>query len=257
MNWDLVTADKLTREQLDALFDDDIAAIQIPHFVDEHTRDAAVKGILARGFDYYRDVDPPIGRIGITQFEHRHDTSSRIEYFRLARAATAEREAMFDGSGDIVGLVIEALEAVWPGAVTLAGEPDGATYFAGLVRVITEGLLHCDWAPFDAPSWAIGAVDAQITWNLYCQLPATGGTTVVYRRRWEPEAETQHIVDSYGYSEALVAGCPSVRIQPTPGSLVFFNSRNFHRIERSGGDLRISVSSFVGRFRDGRLALWS
>ncbi len=259
MSWDLVTVDKLDQSLLEALFDNRIGAVRIPEFLDAPTARAAVDGIKRQGLEFYKDVDPPIGRIGITQFEHRRDAASRERYFALATASNDRRRQMFARSGDLVEMVLDAVSAVWPGDAGFAREPDGAMYFAGLVRVIGEGLLHCDWAPHDAPApaWAIGTVDAQITWNIYCQMPGQGGATVVYNHPWTAATEAFQIPDSYGYQPVAVDGCAQVRIEPAERDLVFFNSRNLHRIERGTGAQRISASSFIGRGTDSRLVFWS
>ncbi|GGK72658.1 2OG-Fe(II)-dependent halogenase WelO5 family protein [Mangrovihabitans endophyticus] len=259
MEWTTTVVEKLNATVLESLFENRIAAIRVPGFLDEAASRAAVGGIKRHGLHYYENVFPPIGRAGITQFEHRQDAASRARYFAAAPAANQTRQEMFAGSGDLVGQVMDALAGAWPAEVAVAREPGGEQYFAGLVRVIGEGLLHCDWAPHDAPStlWSIGAVNAQITWNVFCQMPRDGGVTVVYNRPWTAAAESFHIPDSYGYSDALVEGCDQVRIEPSVGDLVLFNSRNFHRIESGAGDDRISVSSFIGRFPDSTLTLWS
>lgn len=257
MAWEVVRTDKLDSELVVALLEDEVGGVVLPGFLDERSRSAAIDGIERTGMDYYANVDPPIGRIGITQYEHRDGEDAKRRYFVDAERANRVREQIFADSGDLLGLVIDALAQAWPGEVGIAREHDGREYFAGLVRVIREGLLHCDWAPHDAPGWAIGEVDAQITWNIYCQLPDKGGATIVHHRAWQPEAEQWVVPGSYGYHDDLVAGVEQVRIDPAAGDLVFFNSRNFHRIEPSAGSERISVSSFVGRSATGDLVLWS
>ncbi|MFI6044218.1 hypothetical protein ACIA8C_21485 [Nocardia sp. NPDC051321] len=255
MMWNLVRAEKLDAELLKALLDNEIAAVSVPEFLSEQTCRDAVEGIERSGLDYYLNVEPPVGRIGITQYEHRRGEENRRAYLAAAPAANQRRRAVFAQSGDLLELVTDAIAAAWPGTVGLAYEGD-QQYFAGLVRVIRKGLLHCDWAPNDAPGWAIGSVDAQITWNVFCQVPESGGVTNVYNRPWDPDAEQSLVPDSYAYDASLVDGCAHVRIEPSPGELVLFNSRNFHSIESSEGVERISVSSFVGRIGSD-LVLWS
>lgn len=257
MGWELHHVDKLDGEALHALLDNEIAGIVLTDFVDAATLHAAVAGIRRHGMEFYEAVDPPIGRIGITQFEHRHTPGSKAAYFAAAPAANQRRHEVFAGSGDLFTAVAEALGAAWPAAARLATEDDGSEYFAGLIRVIGQGLLHCDWAPHDAPGWAIGAIDAQLTWNIYCQVPEQGGATAVYDRPWTDDAERMLIPGSYGYDEAVVSGRRCARIEPAPGELTLFNSRNFHAIEPSRGADRISVSSFAGRAPSGELLLWS
>jgi hypothetical protein len=251
----LVSVAKLDVGLLDSLFDNAIAGIRIAGFLDRPTASVATCCVQQHGLDYYADVSPPIGKIGITQFEYRRDDRTKAEYLALAAAANERRKRIFEDCGDPLGMVIDAISAGRP--AELARERDGTPYFAGLVRVINEALLHCDWAPFDAPTWTIAGIDAQVTWNIYCQLPQTGGATTVYNRPWTPDAQHFQIPHSYGYRDDLVAGCEYLRIEPGVGDLIFFNSRNLHRVEAGSGADRISISSFVGRGPDVPLVLWS
>lgn len=257
-DWRLLEVDRLDQHLLESLFDNRIAAIRVPNFFDENTMRAAVRGIRAHGLDYYRDVDPPIGRIGITQYEHRHDELSMKEYFESAPDANRARREMFAGTGDLLETTLNRIGTAWGSGVEIAREPDGREYFAGLVRVIGEALLHCDWARHDAAGWAIAEIDAQITWNVHCSMPGAGGATVVYDRPWDEGAEEFLVDGSYGYRDGLVAGVRSVRVEPRQADLVCFNSRNFHRVERGSGDAeRISLSSFIGRTANRQLIAWS
>jgi hypothetical protein len=255
VSWDIFSVAKLEAGLVDALFDNCIAAIRVPNFLDDRTVRTAAESVEKRGIDYYAGVSPPIGKIGITQFEYRHSEQSRIEYFSLAAAANKERSAIFTAGSDPVILVMEAIRAARPAGLAIEG--DGSQYFAGLIRVINETLIHCDWAPFDASSWTIGKINAQITWNIYCQMPDVGGTITVYNRPWTPATQRFQIPGSYGYREELIAGCESIEIQPMVGDLLFFNSRNPHRVNGGAGAMRISVSSFVGRGDGESLVLWS
>jgi hypothetical protein len=256
--FELIDVDKLDADLLDRLFDNAIGGVRIRGFISAELAAALVRAVDARGFDYYKDVDPPIGRIGITQYEHRADEAGRSDYFRLAAAASQRRRRMFASCEDPVELVLDHLAQAWPSSVSLATEDDGSVYFAGLVRMIGSALLHCDWARLDAPGWRIGQVNAQITWNIYCSRADTGGDTLVYDRPWSPDAEDALIEGSYGYRPELVRDAAVVRFAPEPTDLVLFNSRNFHLVEAgSGGSPRITVSSFVGRMPDRSLVLWS
>lgn len=257
-DWVLVEAERLDAHTLDALFDNEIGAIRLRNFLGEDCRASIVKNILEYGMRYYENVDPPIGRLGITQFEHRGEASKRAEYFSSAVTAWAERDKIFRHGEDPLECVQQTLRDAWPEHVGIARESGGEEYFAGLVRVIDKGLLHCDWAVRDAPDWSIGNVTAQITWNYYCSFPETGGATVVFDRPWTPDSETYAIPGSYAYDPSLVEGCRSVSLEPEESDLIFFNSRNPHLIQAGGGTKqRISVSSFVGRTPERDLVLWS
>ncbi|MFG1889105.1 hypothetical protein ACGFIR_14705 [Micromonospora sp. NPDC049051] len=256
--WTLVETKELDEELIRLLFDNRIAAIRVPGFLSEGITRAVARAIQEQGFDYYEQVNPPIGRIGITQYEHRHESGRREKYFAQAAGATRRRRKLFQDGGDLLHLVLQQIGRAWSWPVGVARDTYGREYFAGLVRIIDEALLHCDWAPHDAPGWSIGSIDAQLTWNIYCSTPERGGATVVYNRPWTEDAEQFLIEGTYGYESQVVAGVSSLHIEPREADLILFNSRNFHRVEAgSGMGDRISVSSFIGRTTNSDLVAWS
>jgi len=155
--WDLVETEKLDAGLLTDLFEDRIAAIRIPDFVPRAARTAAIR---RRGFDYYENVHPAIGRVGITQFEHRADSAARRRYFDQVAGMTAERQKVFAAAGDQVERVLAELRASGQPRSSSPSNLTAQPYFAELIRLIDEALSHCDWAARDAPGWAIDAVRA-------------------------------------------------------------------------------------------------
>jgi hypothetical protein len=259
--WPVVETEELNRDLLKGLFDDKIAAIVVPGFIAEEKCELAVKGILAHGFEYYKYVYPRIGKIGITQFEYSHNSEQKKEYFAKVPQANAVRKEMFRQSGDLVPRVVRCLREVWGENAEIATEEGTREqYFAGLVRVLSEPLLlHYDWAPFDGPAWTISQISAQSTWNIFLQT-GLGGATVVYDRPWKNESDEIYAISgSYEYEHLAVKGAYSVRITPRAGDLILFNSRNFHEVEETKGEMeRITVSSFIGLIEaHDKLIFWS
>lgn len=260
MTWEMVTTAAPTRPMIVSVLHNDVAAIRIPGYVSPDICKLAVQGIHEHGIDYYENVYPPIGKIGITQFEHRFSPVKKRAYFDKAPGATAARRDAFKHSGDLTAQVIATVEQAWEYEASIAVEADsGEEYFAGLVRVMSRALLHMDWAPFDGPEWTIGKIAGQIAWNIYMQMPLQGGSTRVFRRPWEPADEAMKIPGSYGYNMELVNGCESVEILPKEGDLIFFNSRNFHEVLDAQGDIeRLTNSSFIGWMKDTeQMIFWS
>lgn len=253
--WPVVERGSLDRELLEALFANEVAAVRVPDFVTTEVCAEAAAAIEAHGFGYYQNVVPPIGRIGITQYEHR---TAREEYFHKACAANEARASLFLQKTDPVTLVMDAFSEAWGSSVELAAEPDGQSYFAGVIRVMKEALIHCDWAHHDAPSWAIGSISAQLTWNIYYTLAEGGGETTIFKRPWTVDLEAFANAEDYGYSPMAVDGFDRQVIAPGQGELMIFNPRNLHCVSRSlGTGQRIAASSFVGRMLSDRLVLWS
>jgi hypothetical protein len=258
----MVRTDTPNREMLNKLFNNEIAAIVVPAFTSQDRCQLAAKAVLAHGIEFYKDVYPKIGKVGITQFEYNRDLVQKNEYFTQARHADAMRRQLFAESGDFVPEVITFFKDAWCGDAQIAMEEDThQAYFAGLIRVLPKQLLlHYDWAPVDGPNWAICHIAAQLTWNVFLQTGSSGGATIVYKRPWPDESDERYAVaGSYGFDSAAVKGADFVKLPPRVGDLVIFNSRNFHEVEETlDGTDRITVSSFVGLLESqNKLVFWS
>lgn len=66
-------------------------------FVKPKTAASLVNVINTNGFAFYEDVFPPIGRIGITQYEHSN--KDKEEYFKQVMRANKVRDAIFEQAG--------------------------------------------------------------------------------------------------------------------------------------------------------------
>jgi hypothetical protein len=140
--------------------------------------------------------------------------------------------------------------------VEFAVEEDGRSYFAGLIRAMSEGTqLHVDFAQHDAPDWCIADVDAQIAWNLYLTTGGTAGKCEIFNQQWNACDEVYKKSSEYGYSKDVLKTAESHIVAPVVGRAVLFNCRNYHEVEETT-NARITVGSFVGRMPD-RLVLWS
>ncbi len=254
--WATGNADRLSRGSLIALLRNEIPAIRIPGFATAEECACLAVGAENAGFDFYENVEPKIGRIGITQFEHGVDAP---RYFKGSRYATERRLSATRSAFNPVERMIQTIAAVWDGSVSLAFEPRYQQhYFAGLIRQINVALLHLDWAPLDAPGWEIEDVRSQLAWNLYVRSPAVGGQCVVHDRLWLPSDEACKIRGSYAYAPADLAEHEVYNLVPTVGDVTLFNSQNFHEVVAGGkpGE-RITVSSFIGWIPQKQLVLWS
>jgi 2OG-Fe(II) oxygenase superfamily len=255
-SWDVVEATEFTEELLNGLFDNEIAAVRIPNFISPEACRIGSAAVLSNGFDYYETLDPPLGRIGIAQYDHRGD---KDEYFRLAALAHEKRKELFAEAGDPIPRVADAVSRAWDGKVGLANEDAYGDYFAGIVRVTVKGIkVHCDWAEHDAPGWQVANVTGQLAWNIYMDLTETGGETTVYKRPSDGDIE-QYAEGAFGfYNAKAIESAEGRTVTPRKGELVIFSSRNAHAVAPTGGaGSRISSASFIGRLPDGSIILWS
>lgn len=243
------------------LFMNRFSAIVIKNFLTHAECQELVNNAYNVGFDYYENVFPPIGRIGITQFEC--SKQGKEPYFQRVTKAYEKQEKIFSHKDiNVIERVRGILQDAMHDKVEIAQEPGYGRYFAGLVRQINRAFLHFDYAPYDGQNWAIGDIVNQLAWNVYISSAQTGGELVVYNKPWQPTCydtyKSANNNGSYGYQEETVLSSAYSEISAQTGDLVLFNARNFHKVNQSlpVGE-RISVSSFIGQLPNGKLILWS
>lgn len=253
--WSTLKDCELTPENLEALLKNEIPSIRISKFASADECEKILQGIENIGFDFYENVQPPIGRIGITQFEYSN--FGKPGYFNAVKKAYNTYQQVTQLSFDPLERLAKILSNNFSEEVKVAYENElYGNYFAGLIRHINVALLHIDFAQLDAPDWEIGNIISQLAWNLYVKAPNQGGVCKVYNRQWQPEDEKFKISGSYGYNHSLVAKSEVKENMPVVGDLVIFNSRNFHEVLPGVGE-RITISSFIGKMPEGDLIFWS
>lgn len=203
---------------------------------------------------YSNKVYPPIGCVGITQFDKQ---GSKSAYFSAVTKAQALQQRFIREAGvDVTARVLAAFRRVAPPgfAVRLAqedGEDGPMSYFAGLLRMINHSaLIHADYGGFDGPGWEIGRITGQLTWNVLLD-EVQGGESVVHRRFWQGSEDDARfkMKDSYGYDPAVVGGVEHQVLRPKVGQLSLFNPRNFHEVMAIANPERrprYTFSSFIG-----------
>lgn len=255
MQWQVLTVDRLSKDVLTALMYNEAAAVRVPRFVLELDRRAFRCKMEYSHFQPYKDLNPPMYRVGITQFEHKDDPSM---YFDKVPSENAARRSLFPHGKDPLERVRFLLGEAWGSCVDPAESTTGYVYFAGLIRNLEEALPHADWAPQDAPGWSIGTVTAQLAWNAYYSTATLGGKLKIYDRPWTPDLENHRIPNTYGYDWHALGTARQAIVVPEAGDLIVFNSRNIHEVSRCNGEIpRVTVGSFVGLLPEGRLVVWS
>lgn len=253
--WQTLNDCEMNQENFQALLRNDIPSIRISQFASSEECNKLALAIEKVGFDFYKKVEPPIGRIGITQFEHRN--RDKLIYFDAVKKAKTTYNQVASFSFDPLKRLATILRQNISNQVKIAYEKEACEYyFAGLIRQINIALLHIDFAQLDAPNWEIGNITSQLVWNLYVKAPSQGGICKVYNRQWQPEDEKYKTPGSYGYDSFLVANSEVKHNIPLIGDLVIFNSRNFHEVLPGIGE-RITISSFIGKMPGGDVVFWS
>jgi len=197
----------------------------------------------------------PAGRLGPVINEFNMDGQLTADYWFHAENALAYWNSL--PLGDLRELCIEQLSIAWKRPVQPA-RVGGRRLFWGMVREVNEGtLVHWDEVVREFPGNLFSSKPVvQLAFNLFLSMPATGGATCVWRRRWQP-ADERHRV-GFGYGPGLgLDQFQQVEILPATGDAVLFDPRNYHMVHPSDGGRRLAVAFFVGLTASGDLIVWS
>ena len=253
--WEAKQEYSLTKESLKMLCENRIPLIRIKDFATEQECDRLVAQAQVFNFDSYQNVYPKIERIGITVFEYNR--ISKAAYFQAVERTTKLRGSILAASFNPLERLMEKIRDCTGANVRIASEPLYGNYYAGLIRKIEQGTqLHIDYAPSEQSEWEVGTVIYQLSWNLYLKCsPNNNGKTRIYDRQWQPSHD-EYKLDSYGYSDTVIADADMITFQPFVGDVFIFNTRNFHAVEPMDGQ-RITFTSAIGLLPNGEIILWS
>lgn len=245
----------LSTESLKMLFENRIPLIRLKEFATSQECEMLVDQAQLLNFDCYQDVNPKIERIGITVFEYNR--ISKAAYFQAVDRANKLKDRIIAASFNPLERLMVQIQQCTGANVRIASEPFYGSYYAGLIRKIEKGTqLHIDYAPLEQSQWEVGTVIAQLSWNLYLKLsPNNHGKTRIYDRQWQP-GNNQYKLDSYGYTDTVIAAADTITFQPYVGDVFIFNTRNFHIVEPMDGQ-RVTFTSAIGLLPNGEIILWS
>jgi len=238
-----------------ALFTGEIPAIILPKFIETRDCNEIVSNLRNMGMSTYTHVSHAVGRLGLAQMEY-HLKGTKKDYFDRVDSAKSSYQRAIARTIDPIEKLLGYLRHCGSTHVDIAMERALGSYFAGTFRnVTTLGHLHFDFAPFEAKGWDISIIEQQLSWNLYLNQPS-GGNLRVFRRFYNTEDEVLRVAGEYYYNKSIVEDSVQFVYSPRIGDIVIFNSRYFHEVEPVTGD-RYSLSSFIGKEKDGKLILWS
>ncbi|KAM7190124.1 hypothetical protein V8F20_009854 [Naviculisporaceae sp. PSN 640] len=270
--WKTSEIQGLSRSAFIGMLRGDVPAVHVPGFVAPESASRFEKLIQDKLAPYAHIAGPPVQKVGLAQFEFQAQSAADFErrsgdakdrYFEAVKAHKSLHSDIHAATGDdawsrVVSLIRNLLPE-YPVIVAREPAPDGRTYHAGIYRSINEGTpVHCDWSPFDSATedWVINRITRQAVFNLYLA-PMAGGATTIYDRQWDEEVHARYRDPAtYGYFDEVVEGRDRVLLQPGVGDLIFFNTRNLHRVDSVAWEdhetlgkwqrPRLTLSSFIG-----------
>jgi hypothetical protein len=250
-------AAKLTRDHLVRLAAGVVGAVHIKGFGTAEECDAVVRGLDNCPMSSYDEeiVVPRIPKLGPAAYDHYDAFGLGEAYWRDAEESRRHRSTLLDGA-DPLDLAVDRVRRAWGGTMTPA-LTGGREMFAGMIRETTGGMrMHWDEIARELPGALDEPVVAQLVFNWYLSMPEGGGSTTVYRRRWQPGDE--RVRDGYGYAEEIAATEPGVTVRPEAGDAVLFDPRNYHAVRgNEGPGRRVAIAFFLGVTAAGSLTYWS
>lgn len=263
--WKTREEQPLTRDNLRALFDNEIPVIRIRNFATPQEVRAMVQAfetVEPTGYFQLPKAHPSHQHaryVGVAQFQYA--SRPKKDYFEEGAAALKTQKQIFDQSFDGIQRFLELVRSVWAQPVSVGEEPGFGRYYAGIFRLATlGGPLHCGFGPYTAPDYdVLGRVNADVAVNLYLERPTHGGFTTVYNRPWATEGNVS--TPEIFMTAESVADAERVTFEPTVGDVVMFNNRNPHEWTPSenldDGTRRLGLGTFLARRPDDSIILYS
>lgn len=174
-------------------------------------------------------------------------------YWERARAADEFWQAR--AGHDLRAASLARIAEAW-GAPVGSARVAGRDVYRGIVRENTHGAPpHWDDLAREFPADFLRPRPlVQLAFNLYLSMPADGGQTRIWPRRWVPE-DDEHRVGSCWAGLPLPG--PPLIVEPQAGDALLFDPRNYHEVIEAAAGWRITLSFYLGITADGRLICWS
>lgn len=251
------TESSIKRQQLTELAAGTLAAIRVQNFFSKELCDEIMKKLETIEMGSYDEqvVSPRIAKLGPAVFDYYLDGGIGEDYWDHRDQSNITRSKLAS-TGDPLETARKKLLDAW-GAPVENAAINNQELFAGMIREINHGArIHFDEVERELPGGLDDTPIAQLAFNCHLDMPETGGEATVFRRRWFPIDEEKR--DGYGYSYELVQSQPSVSVRAEIGDAVFFDPRNYHRVEPNVTDgRRVTLSFFIGITSDGKMKIWS
>lgn len=257
MTWN--QTQELSAESLNDLFDNKISSVAVSDFLNVQEclvwKEALYReGLQIYDYDFEATGIPTASHLMTTHYLFEEDENPE-KYLEQAEASNKLYARMAQETEiDILKRFDDLLFS--HNCFVKVPQEKNILYSRVLARELKNGAsLHADYAPFLKVDWQIRQIDAELAWNIYLDVPQSGGECHVYNKPWE-KSDNQFIMgSSYGYDEQVVTGRDSQIIKPILGRLVLFNSRNFHKVSDSPTN-RLTLGGHLGRQSCGKFLAW-
>lgn len=255
----VLTDTELSKENLNALINQDVLVLRIPRFIDTEACRVISTGLKNQGYSDYLNA-PTLGRIGMSYFETARNPEIVEHYFNTAiQNLNILRKACYPYPCPIDTFRC-VMDEQWPAGCNLQSLYN-KKMFVGLSRCMKPGiplLAHHDMFGRHAPNTPENdSLISQFGVNVYVDVPENGGELALWLDEISDEEFLQRRGQQYGMSlEPL--GKPDLTVKPENGDLILFNARKLHAVLAGSGVDRLTLSAFFGyRGESNPLTVWS
>jgi hypothetical protein len=264
------TVEQMTPDVLTAMFNEDLLAIRIPHYIDASLCDELSNWFIeANQLEcYYHDVtvngsvdfiDYGVDRLGVSYnitFGKNKNSAEYQRYYANALSTIHEiRKACKGRLSPIDKFRLEIDENWAHGARIASFDENNMTLGIGRVMnrpeksYMTEIQPHIDLLP---PH--ISDIKAQYSANIYLSLPTVGGELELWDIPSIPTNEALAMQNDYDWRAKYP---DSILITPKKGELIVINTRRPHAIRAFSSGKRVTQQCFIGLKQDRSIVLWS
>lgn len=252
--------DKLTRESLLALFNNEILVLAVYNYINYDNLLDVCQKVQGQSSSSYAYEDNVVSHIGTSSYEIDNDSTRLDNYYKSVEENNLKMKNLFSPALPPVDFFQQDLARIWFPGMKLENL-HGEKMFAGIIRTIYRGsAIH---AHQDLVSWsnphAKGTADiiGQFGMNYFLQAPDQGGELLIWNKHLSREEFYEKSKGDFCIHVSQLPP-PDLKVKPKVGMLTLLNAHNLHAVEPSLDNDRIAASCFVAyRGENKPLSYWT
>lgn len=239
------TATSLSKSAILGLAKGDFLALRISNFISPQICKDMSVNLLQQGTAEYKNAKGvyKVNGIGTAFFETTENDDLKSYYYKTAKQSMEDTRHLFHPNTSPLDALLTCCNQVWDPGAELLNLGDGAM-FSGLPRVVTNEILpHEDKLERDL-GYAPNDYITQMAANVYLQVPSKGGALLLWETSLSDSKYDEMRGESYGIAHDRLPPA-SCTLMPSHGDLILFNPRYLHAVEKTCGEPRIGISTFI------------
>ena len=236
-------------------------AILIKNFYPEDlSKKAAEKAISHSNVGSYgKKFASVVNRIGMPHVDTLENQSLLNRYHSEAIPSIHDIRKLFYPSISPVDHLRLLLQELWPSGANIQ-QLNEKTCFTGAIRLFAPKvgtfIPHTDRIETENDAPELKDIAGQLAANIYLNIPKQGGELCLWDREATPEEEV--VIKQLKGLDMESLSPPAIKLSPSAGDLIIFNSRKLHAVTPCVESTRVSMATFIGIYGENRpLTYWS